>query len=537
MRRHCLLAAISVAAALLFLPGCFNTLTEPVRNNPADPDNPTTSSDIPPRPSGLAAVVSDRNVILTWSVSDTTHVDHYNVYRWEAVAGEDEDYELYETPEARRLVDAAVQNGQEYLYKVSGVNALGLEGKRSAPRRVTPRIYSLAIDQGRPKTGSRTVTLSLSASGSAQLMRISNSSGMSGASWIPYTSSYSWQLTSGDGEKTVYAMYRDVMDNESDVVSDAIELDTRATILSVTQDSGGEILYAGDVIHFTLDSGEPYGMAAVDIGSDITNILLFDDGSGGDREADDGVYERDYVIGHYVDVIAASVTGHFLDEVDNDAETELANGTVTIHDPPTAVTMQTPTPLSERRIALSWSRNTDPDFGSYKLYRSYVPGVGSSTARVLISEGLAASQTDFTDTDLEPDSTYYYAVYVVDDIGLTAISNEVPGTTLANTPPAPVTMYAPWAPDSTSLIVSWSQSDEGDFRQYELVGWEQDPPNPPDTAGKRVIARFDQPEDTFYTHSSLIESLVYWYEVTVVDSFGATATSGSVSGSPRPARE
>lgn len=199
--------------------------------------------------------------------------------------------------------------------------------------------------------------------------------------------------------------------------------------------------------------------------------------------------------------------------------------------------MAQPVALSKRSIALSWSRNNDPDLERYKLYRSYVPGVGVSTQRRLIADLAGAGETDFTDSGLAPDSTYYYAVYAVDAIGLSTISNEVVGWTLANDPPEPVTLYAPWAPDSTSLTLSWSRSGEDDFLEYEVIGWEQDPPDPPNVAGKRVLARIDAAGETFYTHSSLVDTLVYWYEVAVVDSFDARAVSNAVSGSPRPAAE
>jgi len=523
----------AVLLALLLLPACFDALTQPGRENPADPANPDTPSRVPPRPTGLGAAVSDRMVVLTWTVSDTTFVDHYNVYKWEVEDVDEEDYELVAEVDVQSYDDQGVTNGQEYRYKVSAVNALGLEGKLSAEHSVTPRLFSVAIEQGRPKTGTRNVSLTLSAVGAAQLMQISNTSDLSGATWLPYQSTYSWELTQGDGQKTVYARFRDVEDNESNVVSDSIELDTQAAIDEVTEDTGGATQYAGDVIHFALDAGEVYGTASVDISTVETGIALYDDGTAGDRAADDGVYERDYTVPPGLEVIEATIVGHFTDEVDNSADEAFADGTVTIHDPPTPSTMLAPVPLSQRRISLSWTRSTDGDFSAYRLFRSYVAGVDASDEREMIYEGSNASQTDFTDTGLEPDSTYYYAVYVVDGIGLDEISNEVSATTPANTPPDPVEMYAPWAPDSTSLIVSWSESDEGDFKQYELIGWEQDPPNPPDTSTKRVIARFDQPGDTFYTHSSLIDSFVYWYRVAVIDSFGARAVSDSVSGSPR----
>ena len=537
MIRRFLLVALAAGATLLALSGCFDTLTQPSRSNPADPLNPDTPSAVPPRPTGLAAVVSDRLVALTWLVTDESRIDHYNVYRWEVDDEDDEDYEFLDTADSMEYEDTGVRNGQEYSYKVSGVNSFGLEGKLSPEMRVTPQVHSVSIEQGRPKTSTRNVTLTLSASGNAAWMQVSNSADMTGADWVPYTSSRSWLLLPGDGVKTVYARFRDDEDAESKIVSDDIELDTRAMILALTEDTGGQVLYAGDEIHFLLDSGEPFGEAFVDIGVEVSGIALYDDGTRGDSAAEDGVYERDYVVDHGVEVVKAPVYGHFTDEVGNDAESEITTGTVTIHEPPTAVTMGTPTALSERRIALSWSRNTDSDFGSYTLYRSDVPGVDTSTEREQVAQVTSQSQTTFNDSDLEPGTTYYYAVYVIDDIGLSVISNEVVGATLANEPPAAVELYAPWAPDAESLMLSWSESEDDDFDQYELIGWEQDPPNPPDTAAKRVLARFGTRGETFYTHDSLIDTLVYWYEVAVVDSFGARALSNSVSGSPRPSGE
>lgn len=533
MRRERVLILLAAVMSLLALSGCFDTLLQPERDNPADPLNPSTSSKIPPRPTALGAVVSDRDVVLTWTVSDVSRVDHYNVYRWEVEDVDQEDYELLDTSLVMSFEDQGVRNGQEYRYKISCVNSFGLEGKRSSARSVTPRPFSVAIEQGRPKTGTRSVSLTLSAAGSAALMQVSNDSGLSGAPWLTFQTSYTWQLTSGDGEKTVYARFRDSGDNESDIVSDSIELDTNAVILSVTEDTGGVVQYAGDVIHFSLDSEEVDGEATVDLGTAVTGITLYDDGTGGDEVADDGVYERDYTISSGLEVLDVLVVGNFSDDVGNDAEPELAHGTVTIHEPPVPVTLHPATALSERRIALSWTRNTDSDFDAYQLYRSYVPGVETSSQRELVTEIQSQSQTNYTDSGLDPDSTYYYAVYVTDDIGLSEISNEVMATTLANTPPDPVQLYAPWAPDSTSLIISWSESDAEDFRQYELLGWDQDPPNPPNSGGKRVLARFESRGETFYTHASLLDSMVYWYQVAVMDSFGAVALSDSASGSPR----
>jgi len=533
MKRYITRAAL-LLALVTGLSGCLDTLVDPDHSNPLDPANPNTPSVVPARPTELTAVVSDRLVELSWSVSNASAIDHYRVYRWEVEGGENENYELIDTTTEMAYADPDVRNGQPYYYKVSGVNDLGLEGRASRRIIVVPRMFSVTINQGSPKTSSRNVTLRMSASAETEIMQVSNAPDMSDAQWEPYQSSYSWVVLAGDGDKTVYVRFRDAADNESAIVSDDIELDTRAVIESVTEDSGGEDLAAGDVIHFTLTAGELHGEAAVDLGSIVRDIVLHDDGTGGDTAPDDGVYERDYTIDPGVEVVNGPVIGAFTDEVGNRAEPVLAAGTVTVLDPPAAVEMGTPIPLSERKIVLSWSRNNDADFSAYKLYRSYVPGVDGSTERELIGDFSNQSTTEYTDTGLEPDSTYYYAVYVVDDIGLTTISNEVSATTLENLPPAAVELFTPWSPGSLSLELSWGVSDADDFMYYELIVWEEDPPAPPATSEKRIIARIETRSETFYTHESLDESIIYWYEVAVVDSFGAEALSNTVSGSPVP---
>jgi hypothetical protein len=248
MKRLLTIGALAALLALA-LAGCFEELTEPERENPLDPGNPGTVSPRPPRPTGLSATVSDRLVVLSWSVADEAAIDHYNVYRWEVEEDEDEDYELVGTADERQYEDGAVRNGQEYSYEVAGVNELGLVGRKSTALSVTPRIFSVAIEEGAAKTGSRDVVLTLAGAENTELMQISNAPDLAGAQWEPFRSTAAWELTSGDGVKTVYARFRDAEDAESSIVSDDIELDTRAAIEAVTENTGGEVQFAGDVIH------------------------------------------------------------------------------------------------------------------------------------------------------------------------------------------------------------------------------------------------------------------------------------------------
>jgi hypothetical protein len=89
---------------------------------------------------------------------------------------------------------------------------------------------TITINNGDSYAASESVTLGLSAeddSGSSGMqMMVSNAADFAGSVWQSYTESKAWTLTSGDGPKIVYAMFRDPAGNASPAYSDAIELDS-----------------------------------------------------------------------------------------------------------------------------------------------------------------------------------------------------------------------------------------------------------------------------------------------------------------------
>jgi len=106
---------------------------------------------------------------------------------------------------------------------VEDQKSLTLKIDKSAPT------GSVTINDGASRTRSRSVTLTLRAtdpspggSGVSQ-MRISNTqSGLSSATWEPYSTTKAWSLSTGQGTKTVYVQYLDGAGNRSAVVTDTI---------------------------------------------------------------------------------------------------------------------------------------------------------------------------------------------------------------------------------------------------------------------------------------------------------------------------
>jgi len=100
--------------------------------------------------------------------------------------------------------------------------------------------------------------------------------------------------------------------------------------------------------------------------------------------------------------------------------------TITISDP-TAVTLNEPTDITDSSVTLSWSENTDDNFGQYEIYQSQFSGVSMSDALAGTVE--EQSTTLFTVEDLASQTTYYLRVYVINDVDQAAGSNEVNATT------------------------------------------------------------------------------------------------------------
>ena len=91
---------------------------------------------------------------------------------------------------------------------------------------------SVSVAGGSPTTTTSAVTLQVSATDPAPStgltqMRFSND-GQAWSPFQPYAASAPWTLSKGDGNKVVYAQFRDSVGNVSTTVSDSIALDTKS---------------------------------------------------------------------------------------------------------------------------------------------------------------------------------------------------------------------------------------------------------------------------------------------------------------------
>ena len=491
---------------------CENKLADPVAVNKAI---------YPAKPTHLTSYVGDKYVKLTWESPSKENVKFY-VYRKDSTLVQ---FVLIDSCTATYYTDTNVQNSMYYFYQVSAINLQGYEGPASNERAARPGMYSVIINQGASFTSSRQVTLSIIALEGTRFMQISNDSTFATATWEPLATTRNWELSEKDGNKKVYARFRDAEGNDTDnTIYDTIILDSQASILSLNVRDIKTFNVAGDTIRISMETGETLGKAKLDIGTQITGLLLHDDGLQGDSLKNDGIYSLNYVIPQGTDITKARFSGHFEDHLGNKATTFLSPTTISIFSPPSPVKLFKPEIIGTEYnvLHLTWSMNSDADFMSYKIYRSNNSLI--DTTANLVALITAHTVTTFADSNLQENTTYFYRIYVTDTQGLLAGSNIVEGSTNINLPPAAVSLSAPIIIGERSISLSWEQSNEPNFSGYRLY---RDETTDINDSGIPIFITQTR-TGNYFQDNSVKNNTTYYYRVYVYDAQGKSAGSNTV---------
>ncbi|MFC1745363.1 hypothetical protein ACFL35_15320, partial [Candidatus Riflebacteria bacterium] len=120
-----------------------------------------------------------------------------------------------------------------------------------------PPVGILAINSGRNYTNSTSVVLSLTATGQA-FMQFSND-GTNYSTFEAFNATKNWTLPSGEGNKTVYARFKDGGGSVSVAISDQIYLDTGKPTGTIIVNDGA--LYTNDpAVHLSLTCSDSNGV-------------------------------------------------------------------------------------------------------------------------------------------------------------------------------------------------------------------------------------------------------------------------------------
>ncbi len=507
-------------AVMLLLAGCSTQTTDPVFDNPLDPNGGAPI----PAPEEVTLVVGSNSVQISWSAPTGAEVDQYAVFRRWVDDPQGGDTKLLTKTGGTSYTDAGARNGRTYSYEVAA-GSNGRFGDRSDPVEVTPGLFTMVLAGDSPRTSSRSVTAVLGAPLGTAGVQLSEDSSFPGAAWRPYAPTTTWTLSPGDGEKTVYARFRLADGSLSVPVSDTVILDTRAVITSVSFD-GGTVRSPGETVHFRLDAGEPDGAATVDVSGLFTGLPLFDDGSHGDAAAGDGIYERAVEIPGGTSVTSAAVRGRFTDAAGNVAASVDAQRTLTVREAPEGVTLLDlipSAPSEPARVVVRWTQSLAPDFASYRVFRDTTAQIDDSSPQLTVIN--SRTTVDYLDLEAAEGKTYWYRIYVRNGAGLETGSNAL-SITLDNVrPPAPVTLNQPDGTAPDRIALSWSRNLDGDFAAYRVYRNETGAVDPGDV----LVADIGDSRRVYWDDAGLTENTEYYYRVYTVDTGGNTARSNEVS--------
>jgi len=407
---------VLVMVAAMVGPGCDRHVLsrDPVRPAP----------EAPPTPINLVAHINDRSLDLSWEISDSSFVTGFRIYRSDS---EDADFYLFDSASdyGKTVTDLAFD--QPLRFQVTAVSSTGIEGMPSDEVTAVAGLLSIILDDGDEYTIDRNVLVRLSVPGHAVYLELSEDTSFADILVEPFTVSTMFELSEGDGIKTVYARitFADGLVTAG-TMSDDIVLDTRATIDSVSFSPTGQVLLAGDTISFFLDSqGELGGTASVSIPR-TPNIDLYDDGITPDAAADDGFYSAYYIVPSTLNVTDGEVNGYFRDAAGNvaTAVSAVEQLNIGVSTPPVAVTFAGGL-VDTATAHLTWTESDDDDFASYRICRSDSQGTivedADSLRIAIINQRYTLSYDDY----LSDTGTYYYRIFVFDTHGESAGSNEV----------------------------------------------------------------------------------------------------------------
>ncbi len=483
---------------------------------------PLGGSDALDAPTELTLEVSDGSVTLSWAA--VAGAASYNIYRRPPAS---ESFFLAGNVTTTGFTDGNVTNGLEYAYKVAGVTSSGVEGAASLDLAAVPSVYSMLIGGGAGVTGTRVVALNITAPVSTVLMKISNDEMLAGSEWETYSSSREWEMLPGDGTKTVYAMFQDRNGSLSGMISSTIELDTYAGIESISILEGAGPFTIGQTVHFSLqaDGNETGGQAWLNLEGLTDPIKLRDDGQGGDIQADNGIYQARFSFPAHYRGNELGIAGQFTDRAGNTAIIE-SSQTISFTDPPQSTALLDPMEVTSTSVTLKWVESTEPDFRAYRIYRSTDPGV-TDLPQYFVRGLDNRAQTSYPDTGLDEAVTYYYRIYILNDLEeVSTGSNELEVTTIDEIP-TPVVLDPPSAVGTDRLTLTWSVNNDTDFEEYEI----RYSTSPGVTiASSRINELFGEREMTWYDHTGLdLAGTTYYYRIFVYDRQGNVSRSNEVS--------
>jgi len=193
---------------------------------------------------------------------------------------------------------------------------------------------------------------------------------------------------------------------------------------------------------------------------------------------------------------------------------------------PPFVNLYGPDNVTVSTMDIEWSESLAGDFARYEVYRSKF-GNFSPVAGLMVAQITDKLSVVYRATGLEPSTTYFFKVRVVDTGGLTNDSNEVTDTTPGpDYPPAAVVLADPPGEiTETSVLLEWSQNNDPDFSKYTVHRSTARAFSPQPAT---EVQNFTDRSRLTFNVTGLKPNTQYYFKVVVSDAAGQTNLSNEV---------
>lgn len=228
------------------------------------------------------------------------------------------------------------------------------------------------------------------------------------------------------------------------------------------------------------------------------------------------IEDKNMVLEHYVELYSLLPhTRFYFKVISSDAFKHLAQSRKEIYFDtfdqnfaPSAVTLNAAENITSNSMSLSWSQSYDDDFSRYELYRDTTSAVSFMSSK--ISTITTKMQTAYDDSNLNPNTVYYYILYVIDTAELTTPSNVVSGTTSVQyNALTKINLKEPVKKTTDSMVLTWDRCNEADFASYRIYRGAK----PGVDTLNTLEIEINDPNTTSVEISNLTEDTTYYFKL------------------------
>jgi fibronectin type 3 domain-containing protein/regulation of enolase protein 1 (concanavalin A-like superfamily) len=475
-----------------------------------------TASPYPPYPSpaaptNLAATPGVSRVYLSWTAPDGDVAKGYTVYRstngvsYYSIA-------TWSNNTATSYTDFTAVNGTTYYYSVTANNQSGISPKSTAASAMPVAAANLPIGWARKDIGT------VAAVGSATYANVGNNTFIISAAGTDVggtADSHGFVYSNATGNLTITARLTDVsFVGASDKVGIVMRESLNPNSTRVTINLGE---YGGRLARFGSRSitgdqtiwadGNKFTWTPVWLrlqrnGSTFTASQSSDGVTWFTIGTSTFTMSNNYYVG--LSVCAGSTSGTLNTSV-FDHVTTVGGGTA-----PIAPKTFTATSVNSSRISLSWSSSSATT--GYDLRRS----TSSAGPYTLVASSITG--TTYADSNLEPNTMYYYSLKSANIMGESADSIQTNTQTSAlSLPPAPTGLTA--VTGNSKVVLNWTATDQSPS-SYNVMR---------STTLSGTYTLIASPKTNSYTDNTAVNGSTYFYKISAVNIVGEGAASSTIN--------